>query len=85
MPVLADNGKHNPIAEVTDFLKLEVQLLVEPEPLIEEVTYRHSPLEVVFQRLPGRKLRQWSRQRRVYAHKSAPHTFPSALDSPTGI
>ena len=33
VPVLADNREHNPIAEVTGLPRLEVQLLVEPEPL----------------------------------------------------
>src|SRR5262249_30985377 len=43
-PVLNHHCKHNPSAEVTDFLKLEVQLLVGAPPLLNEVTYRRSTL-----------------------------------------
>jgi hypothetical protein len=44
-PVLNHHCKHNPTAEVTDLLKLEVQFLVGPEPLLKEATYRRSTLE----------------------------------------
>src|SRR4051812_9477831 len=44
-PVLNHHCKHNPTAEVTDLLKLEVQFLVGPEPVLKEATYRRSTLE----------------------------------------
>src|SRR5205823_457 len=34
--VLNDHGKHNPIAEVADFLKPELQLLVRAKPVLKE-------------------------------------------------
>src|SRR4051794_40926925 len=43
-PVLDDDGKDNPTAEVTDLLKLEIQFLVGPEPVHKEATYRRSTL-----------------------------------------
>src|SRR6266513_3113650 len=46
-PVLYHHCKHNPTAEVADLLKLEVQFLVGPEPLLKEATYRRSTLDEV--------------------------------------
>jgi hypothetical protein len=44
-PVLTHHGKHNPTAEVADLLKLEVQFLVGPEPIVKEGAYRRSTLD----------------------------------------
>ena len=44
-PILDDHGKHNPIAEVADFLKPELQLLVRAEPVLKEAANRRSALE----------------------------------------
>ncbi len=44
-PVLNHHSKHNPTAEMTDLLKLEVQFLVGPEPVLKEAAYRGSTLE----------------------------------------
>src|SRR4029077_1981195 len=46
-PVLNPHRKHNPTAELSDLLKLEVQFLVGPEPFVEEATYRRSTLDHV--------------------------------------
>jgi len=46
-PVLDHHSKHDPTAEVTDLLELEVQFLVGPEPLVKEGTYRRSTLDEV--------------------------------------
>jgi len=46
-PVLNHHCKHNPTAEVTDLLELEVQFLVGREPLVKEATYRRSTLDEV--------------------------------------
>src|SRR5271167_126654 len=48
--VLNDHGKHNPIAEVADFLKPELQLLVRAKPVLKEAANGRPPLEVVPQR-----------------------------------
>src|SRR3954468_20240459 len=50
--VLNDNGKHNPIAEVADFLKPELQLLVRAKPVLEEAANGRPPVEAVPQRPP---------------------------------
>ncbi len=50
--VLNDHGKHNPIAEVADFLKPELQLLVRAKPVLKEAANGLPPLEVVPQRPP---------------------------------
>ncbi len=50
--VLNDHGKHNPIAEVADFLEPELQLLVHAKPVLEEAANGRPPLEVVPQRPP---------------------------------
>jgi hypothetical protein len=44
-PVLTHHSKHNPTAEVADLLKLEVQFLVGPEPIVKEAAYRRSTLD----------------------------------------
>ena len=44
-PVLNHHCKHNPTAEVTDLLELEVQFLVGPEPVLKEATDRRSTLD----------------------------------------
>ena len=46
-PVLNHHSRHNPTAEVTDLLKLEVQFLVGPEPLLKEATDRRPTLDEV--------------------------------------
>jgi hypothetical protein len=51
-PVLAYPGKHDPTAEVTDLVKLVVEFLEGPEPVVNEATYRRSTLEVVSRRPP---------------------------------
>jgi hypothetical protein len=50
--LLDDHGKHNPIAEVPDFLKLVPQLLVRAKPFLNEAANGRSPLEEVPQRPP---------------------------------
>ncbi len=50
--VLNDHGKHNPIAEVADFLKPELQLLVGAKPVLKEAANGRPSLEVVPQRPP---------------------------------
>src|SRR5439155_383958 len=44
-PVLDDHSKHNPVAEVADLLKLEVQFLVRVKPVLKEATNRRTALE----------------------------------------
>jgi hypothetical protein len=48
--VLNDHGKHNPIAEVADFLKPVLQVLVRAKPVVKEAANGRPPLEVVTQR-----------------------------------
>jgi hypothetical protein len=43
--VLTHHCEHDPTAEVTDLLELEVQFLVGPEPLLEEATDRRLTLD----------------------------------------
>ena len=50
--VLNDHGKHNPIAEVADFLKPDLQLVVCAEPVLKEAANGRPCLEVVPQRPP---------------------------------
>ena len=57
-PVLNRHCKHNPIAEVTDLLKLVVQFLVGPEPVLKEATYRRSTLDEVRPPRPRPHLRR---------------------------
>src|SRR5450631_2807455 len=45
--VLNDHGKHNPIAEVADFLKPALQLLVRAKPVLKEAANGRPSLEVV--------------------------------------
>ncbi len=48
--VLSDDGKHNSFAEVADFLKPKLQLLVRSKPVLNEAANGRPPLEVVPQR-----------------------------------
>jgi hypothetical protein len=50
--VLNDHGKHNPIAEVADFLRPELQVLVGGKPLLKEAANGRPSLEAVPQRPP---------------------------------
>jgi hypothetical protein len=50
--ILSDHGKHNPIAEVADFLKPELQLLVRAKPVLKEAANGSPSLEAVPQRPP---------------------------------
>src|SRR3954453_20731562 len=50
--VLNDHGKHNPIAEVADFLKPDLQLLVRAKPVLKEAANGRPPVEAVPQRPP---------------------------------
>ena len=50
--VLNDHGKHDPIAEVADFLKPVLQPLVRAKPALNEAANGRPPLEVVPQRPP---------------------------------
>src|ERR1700730_10798229 len=43
--VLSDHGKHNSIAEVADFLKPDLQLLVRAKPVLKEAANGRPPLE----------------------------------------
>src|SRR3954453_16478187 len=52
--VLNDHGKHNPIAEVADFLKPELQLLVRAEPVLKEAANGRPPVEVPHPPVEGR-------------------------------
>ncbi len=45
--VLSDHGKHDSIAEVTGFLKLELQFLVRAKPVLKEAANGRPPLEAV--------------------------------------
>jgi len=49
---LNDHGKHNPIAEVADFLNPELQLLVHGKPVLKEAANGRPSLEAVPQRPP---------------------------------
>ncbi len=50
--VLNDHGKHNPIAEIADFLKPELQLLVRAKPILKEAANGRPALEDVPERPP---------------------------------
>jgi len=43
--VLNDHGKHNPVAEVADFLKPELQLLVRAKPVLKEAANGRPTLD----------------------------------------
>jgi len=50
--VLNDDGEHNPIAEVADFLEPILQLLVRAQPFLNEAANGRPPLEAVDPRPP---------------------------------